>query len=197
MQPGTHSEQREPQGTVIQDGGQVIRETTGDGSLTKDDIFEVLYNRRRRMVIWYLRDNDGTGTVSDLAEYIAADENDTTVKQLSSSERKRVYVGLYQNHLPMMDNVGVISYDKNRGTVQLQDVAAELEPYLGETDGADESHAKLTGVLTLSGVILLGILDVSSLGAIPDLLWVVLGVCGLLVLAVEEELGVMPEQYWG
>lgn len=195
MQQGTHSEGRDQQVTVIQDGGQVIRETTDEDSLTKDDIFEVLYNRRRRMVIWYLRDNDGTGSVSDLAEHIAADENDTTVNQLSSSERKRVYVGLYQNHLPMMDNVGVINYQKNRGTVQLQDAATELEPYLDETGSSDKSYSKLTGVLTLSGVILLGILNTNSLGAIPDLLWVALGVFGLLLLAVDVELGVLPEQW--
>lgn len=195
MQQETHNKERNPQQTVIQDGGQVMKEPTDESSLTKDEIFELLYNRRRRMVIWYLRENGGTGSVSDLAEHIAADENETTVTQLSSSERKRVYVGLYQNHLPMMDRVGVVSYEKNRGTVQLKNAATELEPYLGETDSSDKSHAKLTGVLTLSGVILLGILNSSLLGAIPDLVWVALGVCGLVLLALEEELRVLPEKW--
>ena len=105
-------------------------EEPGQSSLSKDEIFEVLSNRRRRQIIRFLQDQDGRSTTSELAEYIAAVENDTSVPQLTSSQRKRVYVGLYQNHLPRMDELGVIEYAKNRGTVRLRDAAADTEPYL-------------------------------------------------------------------
>jgi len=43
---------------------------------------------------------------------------DSAPEKLTSRERKRVYVGLYQCHLPKMDGVGVIEFDKNRGTIE-------------------------------------------------------------------------------
>lgn len=151
-----------------------------DRRLSEDEVFEVLYNSLRRDVITYLREHDNEATVSDIAEHIAAKENDTTVRQLSSYERKRVYIGLYQNHLPMMDDVGVIEYDKHRGTVQLQECATQLEPYLGDVDRSDRSAIVLGGALTLAGVLLFGILDVGAVGIVPEPLLIALGAIGLV-----------------
>jgi len=48
----------------------------------------------------------------DVAEHVAAKEHETTVKQLLSDERQRVYIPLYQSHLPKLDEAGIIDYDK-------------------------------------------------------------------------------------
>lgn len=156
----------------------------GERALSRDDVFDVLYNERRRAVLDYLRDNDGSATVSDLAEFIAASENETTVQRLSSSQRKCVYVGLYQNHLPMMDDVGVVDYDKDRGTVHLRDCVTQLEPYLDDAVEADADRQYVVWPVGLAAVLLLGALDAGILGAIPNLSWAALGVAGLFLLAV-------------
>ena len=104
-----------------------------DGRLSKDVIFELLKNRRRREVLTYLLETDGTVTLGELAEQIAAWENDTTVNALSSDQRKRVYVALYQTHLPKMDDAGIIEYDQDRGLIELSDNADLLMMYL-DTD---------------------------------------------------------------
>jgi len=156
--------------------------------LSDDDVFEVLYNRRRRAVVRHLVEGDGSGSVGDLAERIAADENDTTVRQLSSYERKRVYVALYQNHLPKMDDLGVVDYDKNRGTVRLRDPAERLEPYLGEPDGGD-GRMPAAGAVALAGTMLLGTLDVGALAGVTDLLWIGLGLAGIVGLVAAETHG--------
>ncbi|MFB6358651.1 MAG: hypothetical protein ABEJ96_06540, partial [Thiohalorhabdaceae bacterium] len=52
--------------------------------------------------------------LGDLAEHIASIENDKPEVALSSTERKRVYVALYQCHLPKMDDIGVIDFDEDR-----------------------------------------------------------------------------------
>lgn len=165
-----------------------VESTNGkDGTsvrLSDDDIFEVLYNRRRRDVIRYLREQGGASTVSDLAEHIAAKENDITVQQLSSYERKRVYVGLYQNHLPMMDKTGVVEYDDNRGTVRLRETVKQLEPYLGDVGATDRSRAVIGSAALLAAVVLLGVLDVGTFAAMPDPMWLVFGAVGLLGLTV-------------
>jgi DNA-binding transcriptional ArsR family regulator len=97
-----------------------------------DLIFGILKNGRRRRVLQYLRNVEGEVTLSDLAEHIAAIENDTTETQLTSSERKRVYVGLYQCHLPKMDDAGAIDYNQSRGLIRRTDKAEYFDEYLDE-----------------------------------------------------------------
>jgi len=97
--------------------------------LNKDVIFNLLQNQRRRCALRYLRENLET-TLSDLAEHVAALENDKEVVDLNSSERKCVYVGFYQCHLPKMADVGLIDYQRDRGTIELRETAAQLFPYM-------------------------------------------------------------------
>jgi hypothetical protein len=113
--------------------------------LSLDTTFELLKNRRRRKVLEYLRANGGESTLSDLAEHIAAIENDVEVAQLSSDQRKRVYIGLYQCHLPKLDTAGVVEYDKNRGTVVLRKVAGEVLEYLEEDPVAADDDDSTDG----------------------------------------------------
>ncbi len=150
-----------------------------DVRLSDDDVFEILYSRFRREILAYLKEQDGTSTVSDLAEHIAAKENETTIQQLSSYQRKRAYIGLYQNHLPKMDDLGVVEYDKNRGTVRLRKCASQLEPYLRDADDSGLSRITLGGSVVLATVISLGVLNVGAFAAVSDQVWIALGVAGL------------------
>lgn len=95
--------------------------------LSQSVIHELFSSDRRRLVVNYLvRDADGRCTLSDLAEYIAAIENGCDVEELSSDQRKRVYIGLYQCHLPKMDDAGVIEWDKDRTVVRATALATPL-----------------------------------------------------------------------
>lgn len=87
-------------------------------------------NSRRRGVLQYVEDEEGTVSLSDVAEHIAAEENNINIEMLSSDQRKRVYVGLYQCHLPKMDDAGVIDFNKARGTIELREAVSQLYPYL-------------------------------------------------------------------
>lgn len=128
--------------------------------LPLDQVFEILKNRRRRLVLHYLDENDGESSLSDLAEHIAAIENNTTVKAISSTQRKRVYVGLYQCHLPKMDDMNIIDFDQNRGTVVLSANAEQVKSYLGEPN--ERAWHKVYLGLTVAGA---GLFAVSQLGA--------------------------------
>jgi DNA-binding transcriptional ArsR family regulator len=98
--------------------------------LPLDQVFDVLRNERRRLVLRYLREREGPHTIGELAEHIAAHENDKPVQQLSSDERKRAYVGLYQCHLPKMDAMEIVRFNKDRGRVALGTNHCLVEPYL-------------------------------------------------------------------
>jgi len=150
--------------------------------LPLDQLFEVIKNERRRETLHYLREHDGEGSLSDLAEHIAALENDTTVARLSSKQRKRVYVGLYQCHLPKMDAIGVVDFEQNRGTVQLTDRAEQLYPYLEESE---RSWHRLYGAVSLAGaglflgVVLLGATSTVIVSLVLVAIIVTVGACAI------------------
>ncbi|MCT9095674.1 hypothetical protein [Haloarchaeobius sp. HME9146] len=123
---------------------EVPDELLGDESdeFTKDDMFHLLQNRRRRSVLRYLQDTDGPVRMRDIAEQVAAWEHDTTVQRLTSKERQRVYIALYQSHLPALDDEGVIDYNQDRGIVERRPLAEELMPYLDDPTGTEEETAE-------------------------------------------------------
>lgn len=107
---------------------------SGPSGIGKDDAFHVLQNTRRRAVLRYLLDCPDCEQfrMRDLAEEVAAWEHDTTVRQLSSDQRQRVYIALYQSHLPTLDDTGIIRYNQSRGIVEPTELLAVFGPYLEE-----------------------------------------------------------------
>jgi len=117
-------------------------------NLSLDVVFNVLRNRRRRLVLKAVEEQDGTTTLSDLAEHIGGIENDKSPRALNAQERKRVYVGLYQCHLPKMDDAGAVEFDKNRGTVDRGPMADTYHTYLEREFDSTTSWARYYGGLT-------------------------------------------------
>lgn len=136
-------------GTGAQARGEGEQSTTEDSTarvsdLSKDVIFGLLSNRRRRGILQYLAANGPETTLNDLAAEIAARENDTEIELLTSQQRKRVYVALYQVHLPKMDDADVIDFESTRGTVEIRPNAAQLYRYL-EMGSADPTESAREG----------------------------------------------------
>lgn len=86
-------------------------------SISLDLIFEILRNHRRRRVLRTLTETEQI-ELGDLAEQIAARELDKPRRELSSQERKRLYVALYQSHLPKMADADAITYEERRGLIE-------------------------------------------------------------------------------
>lgn len=121
-------------------------EFSPESCLSTDDAFEILRNKRRRNLHQFLIARDGGAIeLGELAEEIAADELDKSVQELTSAERKRVYVALYQCHLPKMDSVGVVEFDEDRKTVALDESATSLEKYLSLDDRESADETERTG----------------------------------------------------
>jgi DNA-binding transcriptional ArsR family regulator len=142
------------------------RERTQPDRLSKDTVFSILSNRRRRHVLRYLRHNRGSASLRDLAERIATWENDVPVDDLTYKQRKRVYSSLHQTHLPKLDEAGVVDYDRSEGTVTMADRAADLDAYLRSTDDRDISWP--VRYLGLSAAALL-LLPAAWLNVVPGL----------------------------
>ncbi len=167
--------------------------------LPRDKIFHILQTQRRRDALRFLKDTDGTVEMRDLAEQVAAWENDTTIRALSSDERQRVYIALYQSHLPKLDSEGIIEYNQSRGIVERGPLADQFDPYLDLAgDQMDESkpdHEDASEVPWLSyyrratavSIALLASawVGVPPMSFVPDLVWgtVFVAVFGALSLA--------------
>lgn len=120
-----------------------------------DRIFAILQNHRRRLVLEYLREHDTT-TQGDLARHVAAVENDIPESAVTSTQRKRVYVSLYQAHLPKLDDFGAISFDQDRGTIERTSRTDELLAYLDRFEEEPAVSTLSENPRGLTAVVLLG-----------------------------------------
>ncbi len=109
-------------------GGKQSNQTGAGDAITRDEVFDLLSNHRRRYALHVAKQTDGDSELSDIAEQVAAWENGKPQSEITSSERHRVYTSMQQTHLPAMDRAGVIEYDN--GTVTLTEQAADLDVYM-------------------------------------------------------------------
>lgn len=141
-----------------------------DTQLRKGCIFDLLSNPRRRMVLFYLRKRGCEMAVKELAEEIAATENDIDVESVTYKQRKRVHVSLYQTHLQRLADAGVVRHEKDEGTVRLTDRATEIEPYLEATHGQTYPwHKHYLSLAVISSLALLAhLIGVPGFETIPS-----------------------------
>jgi hypothetical protein len=131
--------------------------------LDPETTFDILRNSRRRHAIEHLFDADsGTVSIGELAEHIAAIENDIPPAELSSAQRKRVYVSLYQSHLPRMDDADVVRFDSDRGDVSPGRHFRAVSEYLHSTTEPHGSSRCYVALLVV-GAALLAVSTVSTM----------------------------------
>jgi len=126
--------------------------------LPYDTVFDLLSNERRRFTLRYL-DEHGSGSLGELAEILAARENDKPRERITSQERKRTYVGLYQCHFPKLEDAGVIRTDRSV-RVELGPNADQLLRHLGADRDRhdDESRPSLPYTIAAAvGILGLGL----------------------------------------
>ncbi|MDD3248356.1 MAG: hypothetical protein PHF18_16120 [Methanosarcina sp.] len=95
--------------------------------LSKSDIFGVLQNDRRRCVLEILR-SQGNQSIRSLSEEIARLESGEADPK--STVRKSIYVSLLQTHIPKMENLGVIIYDREHDSVDLLPASRNFDIYM-------------------------------------------------------------------
>lgn len=124
------------------------------------------------MVLFYLRTHGDTATMNDLAEQVAAWENDAGIPELTSQQRKRVYVSLYQTHLPKLADTGLVDYEVDDGVVTLTDRATEVDAFLSAKPTSSYPWERHYLVFLIGGAaaVILGVLATPVVG-VGLLLW--------------------------
>lgn len=145
-----------------------------DDALPADVAFELLTNQRRRHVLLILAQTSPL-KLGDLAERIAAQEQDTSPAELTSKQRKSVYTSLYQTHLPKLAESGLVEYDRDRGVVALADRADLVGPYLQPAQVSERRWSRRYLVLALGSAALL---------AAHELVWPLFSTLGVATVIV-------------
>ncbi|MFP9190521.1 DUF7344 domain-containing protein [Natronosalvus vescus] len=102
-----------------------------------------LESSRQRAAVRFLLAANGPVKMGTIAEYVAADEQGTTVDQLETEQRLEAYVPLFQSFLPKLAQFGMVEYDQSRGIVYPTDRLEEIEPQL---NAASRKRAVITSV---------------------------------------------------
>lgn len=78
-------------------------------------LLTVVKNKRRRDVLHALvNSDDGELALGDVADEVAARENNKAVVDVTSGERKRVYIALQQTHLERMEDAGLVELGEGK-----------------------------------------------------------------------------------
>lgn len=154
-------------------GDLIANRLPRNGSLSTEEIFSVLSNRRRRYTLHYLLQNGADTNVSEIAEQLAAWESNTEPAKIDSETRKRTYTALQQNHLPRMADIGVIDFNKDRGTIEPTESLQELDIYLDISQGHQIPWSEYYLLLSMSaGLLVLMVWQVGfPFTLVPPLGW--------------------------
>jgi len=155
-------------------------------SLSQDTVFDLLSSARRRYILYHLRQHEGEASINELASQIAVWENDVPPDELTRQDEKRVYVSLYQTHVPKLEEQGIVDYDGDTGVVRLTDRAYQVDRYLTEDEESEfPRQLYYLAVAVLGGITFaLSTFDVSVFAAVPPVVVgaVVIGVFALSAL---------------
>lgn len=144
-----------------------------DASPSEAALYNALSQKRRRYTLHHLKQRTEPVSVQELAEQVAAWENHKTVQELTSQERKRVYIALYQSHLSTMDEEGLVEYDEDNGMVQLSDSMETIDLYLEIVPAESVPWSFYYAGLAIANglVMVLAWFEIHPFTMLPDLAW--------------------------
>lgn len=160
--------------------------------LSQDEIFDILSNERRRYILFYIKRHGGPVNLMELVRELAAREEDTTPEPVSDQAEKRVYISLYQTHIPRLEEAGFIEYDADSNLLSLGDASSAVGRYIGPSDSQvdDEDGPRwylyYLAAVAVAGLFLIGTklgiagLNPVSVSHLSVLMIAVLGVAHLI-----------------
>lgn len=138
--------------------------STDTEELTKGEIFEVLSSSRRRLLLYYLHDRGGRAPLDELAQEIASIESGIPIEELDKQAYKRIYISLYQTHVPNLEKHGLVTYDEEDKRVALTD---RIDQVITTVDVSANRQRPWPMYYALLGVVGAGTVGVAQLGLEP------------------------------
>ncbi|WP_408958682.1 hypothetical protein [Natrinema sp. 74] len=107
-----------------------------------DRLFEALADERRRTVLSVLENQYHPIATETLARDVAAQEGDTTEREVSDDRVEEVQASLVHVHLPMLNEATLVSYDATTGQASYEGHPAVRTEWLQPIDGATVTDAE-------------------------------------------------------
>ncbi|MFP8953057.1 hypothetical protein ACLI4Z_08815 [Natrialbaceae archaeon A-arb3/5] len=125
--------------------------------LAQAELFDVFSNARRRQTVQFLKRQGGSCDLAPLVEQVAAWENDTDTDEVTRTQRRRVYISLYQTHLPMLEDHGIVDWDPDGHAIELLPDEEIFEPYLDRRLGSERPWHRFYTAAAALGVVALAV----------------------------------------
>jgi DNA-binding transcriptional ArsR family regulator len=139
--------------------------------LPAEQVYAVLANERRRRALEQLGSVGGVVTVHELSTLVAGRE--TGESPPPKRCRESVYTSLVQTHLPKLEELGVVEYDRETQTIELSRHARDVALYTEIVAKGGVTWSELyraLGVASLT-VVLAALLGVPLVSAVDPVLW--------------------------
>jgi len=137
-------------------------------SLSEGEIYEVLANRRRREAIRNLSVASDGGSVSLQELSVRIAERETGESPPPRTVRESVYNSLHQSHLPKLEALGVVVYDRDEREVRLHDRARDVNRYMELRTDYGFTWSEVYRSIGVAGLTVV----VGALGGVPPLDWI-------------------------
>lgn len=98
-------------------------------ALTVDEILELLSVRRRRYLLAALSNVATPASLPRLADEMTEWEHGVPAEE-RKQERQQIYMSLYHTHVPKLEDADVVSYTQADDTVEWDENAQIVRPYL-------------------------------------------------------------------
>lgn len=99
-------------------------------TLADDTLFELLASPRRRLLLSALSEHSGSRRLKALSRDIVAHEDGEEPDDIDEDDVMRVYVALYQTHIPELNAHGLVEYDDDERVVHMSDRGAHAVAFL-------------------------------------------------------------------
>lgn len=83
-----------------------------------DSLFACLANHRRRLLLEGLSERSGPVVVEELVQHIVEREDEATADTGGNDQLSEITIALFHNHLPKLQEAGVIDVDHETNTVR-------------------------------------------------------------------------------
>ena len=127
-----------------------IQTDTTDESLSKETIYEILSNQRRRFMIHALKYRDSAMELKEISKRVTAWEQNTEMSAINYDQRRSVYTSIKNTHLPVLEENGLVEYDAETKTVAPTEALDSLDVYTETLRGREipwsNYYLGLTGV---------------------------------------------------
>jgi len=139
---------------------------------SKDEVFHILSNKRRRYTLHCLMQREGSVTKREVSRQVAAWENEVQIEDVTPDMRKRVYISLHQTHIPKMRENGLLEPEGQGSELALTDDIQEFQVYLDIVEDEEIPWNKFyLGLAVISGSLVgLAALGVTPFDAVPEIL---------------------------